>query len=80
MKHAPQPDSTSETARLLSELDQALDRSGILRDILRRHERIRQIESITGPSQITRVMRKELEILERRLRGPGPDGAFYTAA
>ena len=80
MKTALPPDSASETSRLLTELDQALDRSGVMREILRRYERIRHIESITGPSQITRVMRKELEILERRLRGPGPGGAFYTAA
>ena len=47
---------------------QAIDQSSALRDILRRYEQLRSIESITGPSRLTRIMRKEIQILESRLR------------
>ncbi len=61
-------DSTAETARLLSELDFAIDQSSAMRDIISKYEHMRSIESITGPSRITRVMRKEIQIMESRLR------------
>ncbi len=61
-------DSTAETTRLLSELDLAIDHSSAMRDIISKYEHMRSIESITGPSQITRIMRKEIQILESRLR------------
>ncbi len=61
-------DPSGETSRLLSELDQAIDRSGVMRDIIGRYERLRSIERITGPSRLTRDMRSEIRALERQLR------------
>ncbi len=57
-----------ETSRLLSELDRVIDHSSVMRDILRKYEHIRSIENITGPSRLTRIMRKEIQIMESRLR------------
>ena len=56
-----------ETNRLLTELDQAIDRSSLLRDILNRCERLRDLESLTGPTRKTRVLRKQIRLLEARL-------------
>ncbi|MDH3387976.1 MAG: hypothetical protein OEN02_08725 [Gammaproteobacteria bacterium] len=64
------PDNSEEireTSRLLSELDSAIDRSSVMRDIVNKYERLRSIESITGPSPFTRILRKEIQILEGRL-------------
>ena len=60
-------EATHETSRLLSELDQAIDQSSVMRDIVRKYEYIRSIENLTGPSRFTRIMRKEIQILESRL-------------
>ena len=56
-----------ETSRLLFELDLAINESSVMRDIINRYETLRNIESITGPSSMTRDMRKEIQILESRL-------------
>jgi len=61
-------EAARETSRLLSELDRAIDQSSALRDIVRKYEHLRSIESITGPSRLTRIMRKEIQIMESRLR------------
>lgn len=61
-------ESSRETSRLLSELDQVIDQSSALRDILCKYEHLRSIERITGPSRLTRIMRKEIQIMESRLR------------
>ncbi len=61
-------EATHETSRLLSELDQAIDQSSVMRDIVRKYEHIRNIENLTGPSRLTRIMRKEIQIMESRLR------------
>ncbi|MDH3762724.1 MAG: hypothetical protein OEU50_17230 [Gammaproteobacteria bacterium] len=68
MKEQNNKEATHETSRLLSELDQAIDQSSAMRDIIRKYEHIRSIENITGPSRLTRIMRKEIQILESRLR------------
>ena len=68
MKQNKNSDSTCETSRLLSELDLAIDESSVMRDIISKYEYIRSIENITGPSRMTRIMRKEIQILESRLR------------
>jgi hypothetical protein len=60
-------EATRETSRLLSELDHAIDRSSVMREIVSKYEHLRSIENITGPSRLTRVMRKEIQILENRL-------------
>ena len=73
--------ATLETSRLLSELDLAIGESSVMRDIVNRYERVRDIEKLTGPSRLTRIMRKEIRILEsrlrlERLRQQKPDAAF----
>ena len=60
-------DASHETSRLLSELDQAIDRSSVMRDIIGRYERLRSIENITGPSRLTRIMRTEIRSMEIQL-------------
>ncbi len=62
-------DASLETNRLLSELDQAIDRSSVMRDIIGRYERLRSIENITGPSRLTRIMRTEIRCMENQLDG-----------
>lgn len=61
-------EATSETSRLLTELDQAIDQSSVMREIIRKYEYIRSIENITGPSRLTRIMRKEIQLMESKLR------------
>lgn len=61
-------EAISETSRLLTELDQVIDHSSVMREIIRKYEYIRSIENITGPSKLTRIMRKEIQIMETRLR------------
>ena len=68
MKQNKNTDATCETSRLLSELDLAIDESSVMRDIISKYEYIRSIENITGPSRMTRIMRKEIQIMESRLR------------
>lgn len=58
----------SETARLLTELDRAIDQSSVMREIIRKYEYIRSIENITGPSRLTRILRKEIQLMESNLR------------
>ena len=60
---------SNETARLLSELDLAIEQLSAMRDIVTRYERVHKLESITGPSQRTRGMREEIARLEKRLNG-----------
>ena len=60
---------SKETARLLTELDLAIEQLSAMRDIVTSYEKLHQLESITGPSQRTRVMRKEIEIMEKRFDG-----------
>ncbi len=65
-----QPDdteTTGETARLLNELADALDHSCALREILDKYEELRRLESVTGPSRLTRMLRREIHRLESRL-------------
>ena len=68
MSNQNDTEATSETSRLLSELDNAIDQSSVMRDIISKYDHIRSIENITGPSRATRVMRKEIQIMESRLR------------
>ena len=57
----------AETSRLLSELDNALDQSSVMRNIVDKTERLHSIESIAGTSCRTRDLRKEIESIERDL-------------
>lgn len=67
MHRNPEHEFTSETSRLLSELDRAIEQSGAICDILRRYQQLRELESITGPSPATRSLRREISDLEQRL-------------
>ena len=59
--------SVMETSRLLAELDDALDQSSVMRDIVDKYERLHNIEDIAGTSCRTRDLRKEIESIERDL-------------
>ena len=56
-----------ETSRLLAELDDALDQSSVMRDIVDKYERLHSFEDIAGTSCKTRDLRKEVESMERDL-------------
>ena len=53
------------TSRLLAALDDALDQSSVMREIVDKYERLHSIESIVGPSSKTRILREEIELMER---------------
>lgn len=59
---------TLETSQLLSQLDQVIDQSSLIRDIVNRWERLHRIEGITGPSRCTKIMRQEIEAMESKLK------------
>jgi len=59
--------SVMETSRLLAELDDALDQSSVMRDIVDKTERLHSIEDIAGTSCRTRDLRKKIESIERDL-------------
>ena len=67
MSHEDREDNR-ETARLLTELDRALDESSVMRDIAGKYQRLHDLERITGPSRVTRLLRREIRLLESRLR------------
>jgi hypothetical protein len=85
MNKEPQFESANETSRLLEELDQVLNQSSAMRDILRRYKLLHDLENITGPSRKTSSMRREIKLMEQRLRderavdGVGPE-VFYSSA
>lgn len=57
---------TVETDLLLSELDLAIEQLSKIREIVTRYEHLHQLERLTGPSRRTRILRKEIEIMENR--------------
>ena len=61
-------DIAKETSRLLSELDQVINHSSALRDIVKRREQLYDLECLTGPSPKTLSMRREIMHLEQQLR------------
>ncbi len=60
------------TSHLQSELDLAIDRSSLIREIVSKYERLHSIEQITGPSPRTRLIRSEIAYLEERLHFEQP--------
>ena len=60
-------EDSSETSHLLSELDLAIDRSSLIREIVSKYERLHNIEQITGPSPRTRLILSEIAYLEEKL-------------
>ena len=79
MNREAESESAGQTARLLAELDQLLDRSSALRDIMQRYQQLHELESITGPTRTTRNLRNEIMQLEQRLRA-AHDGAIVSRA
>lgn len=57
----------TETSQLLAELDDVLGQSSIMRDIVDKYEHLHSIESIAGHSSKTRILREEIELMEREL-------------
>ncbi len=68
MKTNSDLDIAKETSRLLSELDQVINHSSALRDIVKRREQLYDLERLTGPSPQTRTMREEIMRMEQQLR------------
>ena len=58
-------EAATETSRLLAELDDALGQCSVMRDIVDKYDRLHSIERITGPSIKTRILREEIELMER---------------
>jgi hypothetical protein len=61
-------EAAHETSRLLAELGEALDQCDVMRDIVDKYERLHSIENIAGSSSKTRILREEIESMERELR------------
>ena len=57
-----------ETTRSLAQLDDVIDQSIVMREIVNKCQRLHSLESITGPSEKTRALRREIELMERALR------------
>lgn len=57
-----------DTTRLLAQLDDAIDQSSVMREIVDKCQRLHSLELITGPSEKTRALRGEIESMERALR------------
>jgi len=68
MSQTDNTEATSETARLLTELDRALDESSVIRDIASKTQRLHDLERITGPTRFTHLLRREILALENRLK------------
>ena len=60
-------DIGKETSQLLARLDEALDRSGRLRDILRQRQKLDDIEAVTGSSGSSLRLRDQIDRREKRL-------------
>lgn len=70
MSQIEDTEAIRETKRLLNELDDALDYSSALREIFEKYEQLRQLERVTGPSRVTRLLRRQIRNLEDRLGAP----------
>ena len=68
MNNGMELETADETGRLMAELDRTLDLSSVIREIVRRHDILIELESLTGASDMTRKLRTEIELLEQRLR------------
>jgi hypothetical protein len=72
---APTADTASlnETSRLLLKLDQAIDHSTVLRDLIRRRELLHELEHLTGNSLCTQTLRQEIARMEQQLEATRDD-------
>lgn len=59
--------SPKETSRLLLKLDQAIDHSTVLRNLIRRRELLHDLENLTGNCLSTQTLRKEITSMEQQL-------------
>ena len=59
--------SFTETSRLLLKLDQAIDHSTALRDLIRRRELLHDLENLTGNCLSTQTLRQEITGMEQQL-------------
>ena len=81
MDRNPDPGVSGETSRLLAELDRAISRSDAVRDIVRRWQLLHDMERVIGPSRMTRVLHKQIMLLERRIHAHSVNpGSAGTAA
>ena len=67
MRQPDETEVTCETTQLLNELDDALHHSSALREILEKYDELQRLERVTGPSRLTRTLRREIHLLENRL-------------
>ena len=67
MDRDPSAHMAMETSQLLTELDDALGQCTALRDIVDRSERLHSLECLTGPSSKTRILRQEIDSMQREL-------------
>ena len=67
MRQPDETDVTRETTQLLNELDDALLHSSALREVLEKYDELQGLERVTGPSRLTRTLRREIHLLEERL-------------
>ena len=67
MAREPRTPVEIETNRLLTELDDLLGQSVVMRDIVDQSERLYSLELMTGQSSATRNLRREIEIKKREL-------------
>ncbi len=57
-----------ETAQLLGELEQAMEESNLVREIVAQSEMLHNIERTTGVSLRTRFLHSEIAGMEQRLK------------
>jgi len=67
MNENPDCELTNETARLLSELELALDHYSSMRNIDRHRKLLHDLEILGGPCLRTRSLRAQIRSLEQRL-------------
>lgn len=61
-------DMVDETAQLLEELEQIIEQSSLVREIVAQTELLHNIERTTGVSMRTRFLREEIARMELRLK------------
>ena len=62
------PEDLAETSDLLSDLDNIIDQSSLVRDIVIRYQHLHNIEQVTGPCKSTEFLRRQIVNLENRLQ------------
>ena len=68
MEKLPNQQETSEANLLHLGIYSTIDDSSLKQIILTKSENLQNIEQVTGPSNRTQVIRREIEIMENQLR------------